>query len=194
MRKRFVQLMAVLVILFATTSQADTEDFSLSVSIQPDALMPTYVLLRSDGSKVHEPVQHCIYEVRGSSESIEVYACFIEDPNNHDNDHEMLGIYIASEDYFSGFIYQDVQWSEGFIVAAYEERDGYLDMEGNVVIPFQWATASPFQDGIAEVTYETSYGYAIAYIDTSGTIVALQSRDTSAVSEFAKLAISPCLE
>lgn len=169
----------IFALLFHPSAKAEESRFSLTIGIQPGDSGASYVLMRADGSMLHEPTPYEIYEVRGSSESVEVYACFVEDPGNHDNDREMLAIYIASADYFSGFIYQDVQWSEGYISAAYEGRYGYLDMNGNVVIPFQWAVASPFHNGIAQVDYETSYGYAIAYIDTTGTIVALHPRGMS---------------
>ena len=173
MKKLVFVLSMTVMILFYTTVHADTGKFSLTVSTQADTSGVWYVLLREDGSEVHKPTQYEIYEVRGTSESIEVYASFVEDPEGHEHDQEMLAIYISSIDYFSGFIYQDVQWSEGFISVAYNGRYGYLDMSGNIVIPFQWASGAPFHNGIAQVGYETSYGYAIAYIDTTGTIVAL---------------------
>ena len=173
MKKLAFLLMITVFLFFCTTVHADTGKFSLTVSTQEDPAGVWYVLLREDGSKVHEPTQYEIYEVRGTSGSIEVYASFVEDPKGHEHDREMLAIYISSIDYFSGFIYQDVQWSEGFISVAYNGRYGYLDMNGKIVIPFQWASGAPFHDGIAQVGYETSYGYAIAYIDTTGTIVGL---------------------
>lgn len=173
MKKLVLVLSMTVLMLFYATAHADTGKFSLTVSTQEDTSGVLYVLLREDGSEVHEPTHYEIYEVCGTSESIEVYACFVEDPEDHEHDREMLAIYISSIDYFSGFIYKDVQWAEGFISAAYNGRYGYLDMSGNVVIPFQWASGAPFHNGIAQVGYETSDGYAIAYIDTTGTIVAL---------------------
>lgn len=188
MKKYAALLFTVFALLFHPSAEArgydfypdDLPEFSLSVHVQSEASGDSYVLMRSDGSMVHEPTQYEIYAVR-SDDDIEVYACYVEDPNDHENDAEMLGIYIVSEDYFSGFIYNDVQWSEGYISAAYEGRYGYLDMKGNVVIPFQWTTGSPFHNGIAEVVYEASYGYAVAYIDTTGTIVAIRPRPLESI-------------
>ena len=173
MKKLVFMFSMIILIAFSTAIYSETREFSLTVHTREDEVGVWYVLLREDGSEVHEPTQYELYEVRGASESIEVYAAFVEDPENHEFDREMLAIYIPSIDYFSGFIYQDVQWSEGFILAAYNGRYGYLDMNGNIVIPFQWASGAPYHNGLAQVGYETSYGYAIAYIDTTGTIVAL---------------------
>jgi|GEM_PF-3782075 hypothetical protein len=46
----------------------------------------------------------------------------------------------------------------------FERRSGYIDREGQIVIPLQWESAGPFCEGIATVYRQRKYGY----IDKSG--------------------------
>ncbi|MBF4694831.1 WG repeat-containing protein [Fusibacter ferrireducens] len=57
--------------------------------------------------------------------------------------------------------------SEGRILFSKDSSYGYLDYDGNVVIPAQFEDAEAFQDGIAKVSTEDG----VAYIDLSGKIL-----------------------
>ncbi len=57
-----------------------------------------------------------------------------------------------------------VSASEGRILFSDDSGYGYLDYDGNVVIPAQFENAEAFQDGIAKVTTEDG----VAFIDLSG--------------------------
>ena len=77
--------------------------------------------------------------------------------------------------YFSGFVFQDVfQYSESLaVVGDLSYQYGYMDEQGNIVIPCQWRWAESFENGIAVVTYETSKEYASVWIDREGKIISL---------------------
>lgn len=170
--KKIVVLFFAFVFCF-TAVQADENYYTLSIDTPKETDKLMYTLFRENDGKVYASTPYEIYEVFSSSEGVEVYACFVENQDNPLEDCEMLAIYLASCDYFSGFIYQDVQYSEGLICALYQDFYGYLDVKGNIVIPFQWAAATPFQDGIAKVAYRTSLGYADVWIDREGKIISL---------------------
>ena len=84
-------------------------------------------------------------------------------------------------------------FSEGYLpVCNTEGRFGYLDMEGNVVIPFQYSSARPFCEGYASVGTASGMGAKlrkgaalfveevaepVAYIDKFGTAFQLYKTD-----------------
>ena len=104
--KKIVVLFFALVFCF-TAVQADENYYTLSIDAQKETDKLMYTLFRETDGKVYASTPYEIYEVFGSSEGVEVYACFVENQDNPLKDCEMLAIYLASCDYFSGFIYQD---------------------------------------------------------------------------------------
>lgn len=61
-----------------------------------------------------------------------------------------------------------VTLARDLLVCDDESDYGYIDREGNVVIPFVWFTAGPFKNGVAEVQDEDCNHYLI---DKEGNIV-----------------------
>lgn len=62
-------------------------------------------------------------------------------------------------------VYEDMAYGffEGFIVAKKNEKMGYLDRHGNVVIPFSYDSASDFSEGFAAVERFGKWGYVDRY-------------------------------
>ncbi|MBD1433917.1 WG repeat-containing protein [Sphingobacterium sp. DN00404] len=48
---------------------------------------------------------------------------------------------------------------EGRAVVFYNQKYGYVDLDGNVVIPLKYWTADPFKDGLARVGINHKYGF-----------------------------------
>lgn len=125
--KRFAMLFMLIVLCTfhlsayaVEVAYSEEREYSLTIHEYDEDGVTYYVLLRDDGSMVNEPTPFEIYELRGSAkDDVEVYACFFYDPDDHWFDAEMDAIYIPSLDYFSGFIYTDVQWNDVYISAAY---------------------------------------------------------------------------
>ena len=49
--------------------------------------------------------------------------------------------------------------SEGLIAAKYKNKWGYVNFNGDIIIPFQYKMAYDFHDGIAMVEYNNRIGY-----------------------------------
>ena len=61
--------------------------------------------------------------------------------------------------------YESMDWAfqEGYISAMKDEKEGFLDKNGNVVIPFCYDSASGFSEGFAVVERYGQYGYVDRY-------------------------------
>ncbi len=64
------------------------------------------------------------------------------------------------EGYWAGF-------SEGLAAVGKKGKEGYIDKNGNIVIPFQYDRAGNFQEGLAAVQRGRSWGY----IDQKGDVI-----------------------
>jgi hypothetical protein len=132
-----------------------------------------YSVCTADGMQLHDPIPHEIvfagdlYNDNGINIG-SIYACYVDDD-------EHLAVYLFESNYFSGFVFQDVfQYSESLaVVGDLSYQYGYMDEQGNIVIPCQWRWAESFENGIAVVTYETSKEYASVWIDREGKIISL---------------------
>ncbi len=64
----------------------------------------------------------------------------------------------------------DAEWpefSEGLAAVGYRGKKGFIDREGNTVIPFRYNDAGSFHDGLAAVQKDWRWGY----IDRNGNVV-----------------------
>lgn len=142
-----------------------------------------YVLCNTRGEYLHTPVPYAIepvltlYDENGDSFG-EVYG-YVGLNGNY------LAIVLDANDYFSGYVFSDVfSCSESLItVADLNGKYGYLDQQGNIIIPCQWSWAEPFENGVAVVSYETAYGYANVWIDKTGRIISLDPEYGYALQE-----------
>ena len=147
--------------------------FAYAVEIRTETVenVTYYVPCDTHGEYLHTPVPYeiepalTLYDDCGNFLG-EVYG-FVGVDGNY--------LAIILDSYFSGFIFSDVFCcSESLIpVADLNGKYGYLDQQGNIVIPCQWSWAEPFENGVAIVSYETAYSYANVWIDKSGRIISL---------------------
>ena len=110
-----------------------------------DHLGDTYVVMIQKGY-VRELYKHRIRE-------IEKFRYGLKDKYNHE---------------LTSMNYKYIGWfSEGLVVAVKRRKAGYLDINGNVVIPFKYREAESFSNGLAKVKKGRRYGY----IDHTGKTV-----------------------
>lgn len=63
--------------------------------------------------------------------------------------------------------YPDLLFSEGLVGAARQDKYGFMDKTGRLVIPARFSNVQPFSEGLAAVSINGQYGY----IDRSGKMV-----------------------
>jgi hypothetical protein len=68
--------------------------------------------------------------------------------------------------------YQDLgDPNEGLIRARLNDKTGFIDLNGKVIVPFKYHDANYFAEGLAAVSQETKSGWKIGFVDKSGKLV-----------------------
>ncbi|MBR1408887.1 MAG: WG repeat-containing protein [Clostridia bacterium] len=136
-----------------------------------------YAVFDADSMPMHTPIEDRIilsdiysFNDYSSGDSFKVCVYNILKDDNQAS----IAIYLPSDEYFSGFIFDDFfRFEENLAPVSIGGKFGYLDNHGSIVIPPQWEWAEPFSGGYGMVTYKTRYGYDNAWINHDGVIAAL---------------------
>jgi len=150
-----------------------------------------YVLCDENGKYLHTPVPYIIEWELTQRELFEDMGWTLPDDfvdpdwerfwySDPELNKYVTGIYIPSTGAFTGFrFYEFFRFSDSIGLAPVSDPVsglfGYIDKNGELVIPFQWSWADPFDDktGTACVSYISRNGYNNAYIDAEGVIIRL---------------------
>ncbi len=167
--RAYVSLL-IITFMISTSSQAKSDVF---VKQLQKGTSTYYVLCLEDGTELHEPIPYPIDDApfEGGFDGCDIFAYY--DPIT---DNESFAIYFESTGFFSGFIYREVHdFSEGLAAACslVNGKFGYIDRNGNVIVPFQWEWAEDFENGIAMVTYQTFDDYKNVWINKTGEIISI---------------------
>ncbi len=65
--------------------------------------------------------------------------------------------------------YQDLgEPNEGLVRARINDKTGFIDLNGKIVVPFEYYYANYFAEGLAAVSQETNSGMKIGFVDKTG--------------------------
>ncbi len=68
--------------------------------------------------------------------------------------------------------YQYLDYSyEGLIKARLNDKTGFIDLSGKIIVPFKYHDANYFAEGLAAVSQETKSGWKIGFVDKTGKLV-----------------------
>lgn len=68
--------------------------------------------------------------------------------------------------------YQDLGYpNEGLIRASLNDKTGFIDLNGKVIVPFKYYDANDFSEGLAAVCQETKSGKKVGFVDKTGKLV-----------------------
>ena len=138
-----------------------------------------YAIIDKNGKPLHDCIPYEIHQdeiethlYKGNTYSIYRYFYLDQEGVTH------VALVVEPGKVFTGFIFGEVfAFSEGLAVACYDlDRGdgygyGYIGLDGNVIIPFNWVWCESFIDGKALVTYEAADRYANLIIDQSGIVI-----------------------